>query len=122
MDTHASPISRETCDRVRPGLYDELQELGVTKVLNRNGFRAGRGFSPACSSIFLVGDGGTYDMSPKEGVHISVHNGTLVQANDIDYTIPSRAYEGYWHGSVPEDFSAADFLAALTLANNPRGS
>ena len=101
MNDHTAPLNKETCDQVQDGLYAELQALGVTKVLDRGEFRRARGYTPCCSSIFLVGEnpGGSYDYRTQGGVEVVVHNGTLMRAGGKAFGSLSNLYEAAWLGA-----------------------
>lgn len=85
MEDHTRPLSRELCDSIRPGLFEEFSELGITQVLDISAFVKARGYFPASGSVFLVGDkpGGSYDCALTKGRYagytLFVHNGTLTR-------------------------------------------
>jgi hypothetical protein len=122
MNDHSAPLNKETCDRIHPELYADLLALGVTKVLDRGDFRRVRGYTPCCSSIFLVGDnpGGSYDYHTREGVEVVTHNGTLMTVGGRSINGLSKKYEEVWHGAPPPDpATEVTFMVRLVPTQPP---
>ena len=84
MDLHTLRLDEHLCDKIHPELYEVLQSLQVSKVLDLNKFITSQGYSPCIATVFLVGEnpGGSYDTVLPSGTTIHVKNGTLSSSID----------------------------------------
>lgn len=81
------PLDETICSEISETLHGELLYHRVDGVLDVAAFVAAHGHAPACGSIFVFGEGGSYVFTDADGVEIGIRNGTLCA-----FTHESRAY------------------------------
>ena len=77
MDDYKILLDKGICDQIDKKCYDLISSYGVTHILDVDNFTLNRGFEPCISSIFLYGEGGSYDFIDELGRRIYIHNGTI---------------------------------------------
>ena len=88
MQRFTSPLRKDICDQVRPGLYEELISFNPkTLVLDLGAFRKALEFEPVIATIFVLTSGGSYNDE-----EIQTCNGTLVSLRGRYYYSESERY------------------------------
>ena len=79
MNSHMITLDEEVCNTIHTELYGVLKSLGVSYVLDLDGFQKELGYSPCISSVFLVGKEpcGSYETILRSGDTLRVKNGSL---------------------------------------------
>jgi hypothetical protein len=86
------PLKKEVCDRVRPGLYEILTQVGVTSTVDVDQFMKLRGFQPCINTVFLVSSGTYYVEIPGIGM-VETYNGCITTIGKEPYFDLSRRYQ-----------------------------
>ena len=79
MNSHMITLDEKVCNAIHHELYGVLKSLGVSYVLDLDGFEQEFGYSPCISSVFLVGKDpfGSYETILRSGDTLRVKNGSL---------------------------------------------
>lgn len=83
--------------RAGQSLIWALYQLKVTSVLNVKAFTWEQGYEPDVGSIFLYGQGGSYDFDDPKLGEIYIHNGTIMNIEAVDSSLLSYASENYFN-------------------------
>jgi len=100
MNSFILPLDQTICDEIEVGLYHILTRLEVDRVLDIPTFAVEKGYPPVCSSVFMIGNGGSYTHEVS-GEVLSVHNGTLVSYGGRVFKPASDQYEMILRGRLP---------------------
>lgn len=82
MNDYNLPIDYVLFERVYgPVMTNLFKSLGITHYLDTNAFFESKGYQPDVASIWLFGQGGSYDfVHPTHGC-IDILNGTMLRVN-----------------------------------------
>lgn len=107
MDSSETPINYNLVKQIYGiDLANKLQDLGVTHVEDINKFIEKRRYYPSLSSIWLLGEGGSYNFHDNRWGKIKIYNGTI--ANEVPFG--NEYYQAYFGVPMITDAQYYDII------------